>query len=490
MRPTGSRVRRACDRCHAQKLRCPRDDGNSKESCSRCSKAGVLYVYSPPQPTGRPATHPCGTEKDTITSTQTSYGSALPVNSTSWDLMNVLNPSNLSPPINSFSSEPWDSQVPGLENVLDPNVDLSQVLDPEFSKELDVDPAGLSRHNSFSYVSPSSSHQNTAEDASSAPVLKLWPPPNADAAEVCIKQLSEISLRLHPVYRTSCMFENAQKANPGSLLSSTAFSTVTYFLQEKNISDTTASHGCKALFEIFQSSRCLLDVIHQVQAMATRKAKATTGSEAHQPIPSAMGAIDEGSAHTRDSSYRGLGMSSTSDLSFQWSSSLATPTHSSITANNAPKDVPASQPYSGKMACPVISKTGKSSGPDGVTLYLILACYIRLLQIYQTLIAALLQDALYLTESVHESVPSFFELRLVLFVQLIAHLLNRLKQAVAGFSCQSGSAAGCTAWSMNPSRHDQASVVQDEDEGLGNAARLESIIAGDLQQLQRRLQSV
>ncbi|KAG0647640.1 Isoflavipucine cluster transcription factor [Hyphodiscus hymeniophilus] len=39
------RLRAACDRCHSQKLRCPKRPGS--EVCDRCSKSGALCVYSP-----------------------------------------------------------------------------------------------------------------------------------------------------------------------------------------------------------------------------------------------------------------------------------------------------------------------------------------------------------------------------------------------------------------------------------------------------------
>ncbi|ROV99774.1 hypothetical protein VSDG_03148 [Cytospora chrysosperma] len=40
------RTRLACDRCHSQKLRCPKQAGSAL--CTRCLKAGASCVYSPP----------------------------------------------------------------------------------------------------------------------------------------------------------------------------------------------------------------------------------------------------------------------------------------------------------------------------------------------------------------------------------------------------------------------------------------------------------
>ncbi|OAP57641.1 hypothetical protein AYL99_08379 [Fonsecaea erecta] len=49
-----SHQRSACDRCRAQKLRCPRRDQPSREPCSRCLKIGVECVTSSARPLGRP----------------------------------------------------------------------------------------------------------------------------------------------------------------------------------------------------------------------------------------------------------------------------------------------------------------------------------------------------------------------------------------------------------------------------------------------------
>lgn len=43
---TSSRYRSACDRCHSQKLRCPKQAGSA--ICSRCQKAGARCAFSPP----------------------------------------------------------------------------------------------------------------------------------------------------------------------------------------------------------------------------------------------------------------------------------------------------------------------------------------------------------------------------------------------------------------------------------------------------------
>lgn len=44
--PATVRMRLACDRCHSQKLKCPKQPGSN--ICSRCLKAGASCTYSPP----------------------------------------------------------------------------------------------------------------------------------------------------------------------------------------------------------------------------------------------------------------------------------------------------------------------------------------------------------------------------------------------------------------------------------------------------------
>ena len=58
MEDTANQVKRfACDRCHGQKLRCPRpaNGGEPNVPCLRCQKAGKACNISSPLKTGRPS---------------------------------------------------------------------------------------------------------------------------------------------------------------------------------------------------------------------------------------------------------------------------------------------------------------------------------------------------------------------------------------------------------------------------------------------------
>ncbi|EGD92385.1 uncharacterized protein TERG_08601 [Trichophyton rubrum CBS 118892] len=60
--PETTRLRMACDRCHAHKLRCLRSESTEPGSkCERCRRAAVQCIYSPPNRLGRPARSHSGT---------------------------------------------------------------------------------------------------------------------------------------------------------------------------------------------------------------------------------------------------------------------------------------------------------------------------------------------------------------------------------------------------------------------------------------------
>lgn len=46
--------RLSCDRCHGQKLRCPRGGNGDNGACNRCLRQGARCVYSSSLPKGRP----------------------------------------------------------------------------------------------------------------------------------------------------------------------------------------------------------------------------------------------------------------------------------------------------------------------------------------------------------------------------------------------------------------------------------------------------
>ncbi|KAI0593668.1 hypothetical protein F4775DRAFT_577029 [Biscogniauxia sp. FL1348] len=60
-------LRSSCDRCHAQKLKCPKQSGSA--ACARCLKAGAVCVFSqarPPGPAAQPTPLPAPAHVDDV----------------------------------------------------------------------------------------------------------------------------------------------------------------------------------------------------------------------------------------------------------------------------------------------------------------------------------------------------------------------------------------------------------------------------------------
>ena len=446
--------RLACDRCHGQKLRCPRTTRDNNDSCSRCLKAGVSCVYSAPLPTGRPAASPTASRMEAARVDDTPISFELPVNAASWASPNVTNLAQFS--VETDDTDVWGPQVLDFDNdAFNSDLDLRNLFTPNSVGDI-LATAGAQGRNTpplpvTDLTESLNARQTSTDEVQAGRLPNLWPSSGTDTTEACIRQLSDLSVRSCPVYKTSCSFESAQKEHPGALLSSDAFETVSHFLRGENTLQTAAVRGCHALFEIFYSSRCLLDILHP-------GAESATGNDEHMRTTSS-----------------GLSPLSTS---FPLASGLAT-------SSTSPSTLMSGNSLSGtsstlfSTASDTLLKEG-DTGPDGVILHLFLACYIRLLHIYHTLIKALHRDALHIRNIGPSSTTSFLELRLVLFVQLIAHLVGRLRQDRVGY--------------LSPSNRDTDGAMQlsldtvDRDVlGFGNVSSLESTVREELEQLQKGL---
>jgi hypothetical protein len=53
--PVSTPKRQSCDRCHGQKLRCPRPSNGNSGACERCIRSKAPCVYSSSLPKGRPS---------------------------------------------------------------------------------------------------------------------------------------------------------------------------------------------------------------------------------------------------------------------------------------------------------------------------------------------------------------------------------------------------------------------------------------------------
>jgi hypothetical protein len=55
--PVSTPKRQSCDRCHEQKLRCPRPSIGNSGACERCIRSKAQCVYSSSLPKGRPSSY-------------------------------------------------------------------------------------------------------------------------------------------------------------------------------------------------------------------------------------------------------------------------------------------------------------------------------------------------------------------------------------------------------------------------------------------------
>ena len=442
--------RRACDRCHSQKLRCPRISQDNKDSCSRCLNAGTLCVYSAPLPTGRPTSNQSGSGKSAVPANHSSVGSGAHDATVIPASANMSDPSQSSMDIDI--NFPWNQYVLDDDNLFNPSL----LADGPLGTGLELRDTPLSSTLSPT-DNPATHHSPNNTKSYESHLPDIWPTNDADSTEICIQKLSDLSVRLYPVYTTSRRLAAAQKESPGTLSSDAAFDAVATFVQGDTIVETAAGRGCKVLHEIFGASRSLLDILDQSLTISTASSSqnpanssALTAIEADDPMGIASSSSDVSSF--------------SNEYSF---SSQPSDSRASTNSVSMPGSTLASRTASGASPFPVAAE----DGPDEAMVHLILACYIRLLHIYHTLVTALHHDLLR-HRDIRSGSPSFFELRLVIFVQFITHLLDRLRNAVAAYLSPVDSTSNTIT---------AASKTMD-------VCRLEDSMTDELQKLQKRLQ--
>ena len=197
---------------------------------------------------------------------------------------------------------------------------------------------------------------------------------------------------------------------PGIKFSSNCFETATSFLQgEDSLFQAAQNQSRSALSEIFRAPGILIDILQRF----------SNSFPAKQRIPS-------------DSS-----MSKAMDTASEEELGLMTPLSPTSSASSVSpfKIQSASESPGEEIKCHEDPQSTGEMSPDSATHHLVLACYIRLLRIYHTLIVALQGDASELKD-LSLGAPSLnAELRLFILVQLITQLLERLRKAVAAYFC-------------------------------------------------------
>ncbi|CRG89192.1 Nonribosomal peptide synthetase 14 [Talaromyces islandicus] len=244
---------------------------------------------------------------------------------------------------------------------------------PSFSVDVDNLVAGdIPLNNDHHETIPRS---RSGSSSSSSRIPRLWPK-EADQTDMLNRQLSDLNTRLYPVYKTSCLYGVAQKKFSDTLILNATFDAASKFLAS-DPSSSVPEKGCKAVNETFQTSADLLNVLRHYLGASGQgiqsKSPVTIMSPPSSFSPPGMTPVNEGPAFT------------------------------------------------------------SNPGFDTVTPHLCLACYIRLLHIYQRLVEALRHDASTGRENKALSEPFKMELRLVLVVRLISSLLEHLRTTMASY---------------------------------------------------------
>ena len=293
-----------------------------------------------------------------------------------------------------------------------------------------------------------------------------WPDQsNVDATETCIRQLSDLNVRLYPVYKTSCQFTGGQRMHsknpPGIKISSSVFETATAFLQgEDNVFEAAQNQSRSTLSEIFRAPATLVDILQKF--CSSFPSKQTMPSDS--PACTAMDTAND----------EDIGLMTPPSPTSSASNSFPFKTKSTNGSPGLETKYHDAPPNGGEMS------------PDSATHHLVLACYIRLLRIYHTLIIALRDDAFELKDVDSGSASMNAELRLFVLAQLITQLLERLRKAVAAYFSMLPSKTESVGMTAQTTSLDTLGMPEVD---LDRVTGLESSIQGDLKQLQTMLQS-
>ena len=462
--------RRSCDRCHGQKLRCPRRGLNNSDSCFRCLRLGVPCVYSvslpkgrpsahrraggtivpvscplplptlPPEPTSSPLAHlvpGCDNDTSPNPSTISAASSNIP---TAWPLLDdaTFFQSPVQLDWGWSSNTPWSGSVDSLN--LDPSTDL-----PLTNATQDTGTHGRGENDGMvttltaaanSFMSPADCASPLITEPSSPNHLessafrlaRLSPP--IDETEICIRKLSDLRAHLHPIYKASCSITSACHGNPGALLSAAAFDAVTVLLGEWPVVRAPVKDKCNLLYEIFSTSRNLLDIMYQLQATTTIASNTATA-----------GGLQNGTT---------------------------------------------------RSVTPGLMTTGAGdSGSHSIFVRcLVLHCYTRLLHIYSTLATMLHSDVSRVKVIESHSLPWLIEVRISLLMQFIMQLFDRLHQVMKAYFSQVEAVMDTARMAAARPTSDGLPNHSDDDLiGLDNVVALESIIRDKLKQLQTTLKS-
>jgi len=396
---TPSYKRQACDRCHIKKLRCVRTPSSDGSPCSRCRRQNVDCVYHSSTPNRNPITHHA---TKNVTSSHLSNESSSSAELGSSDAAI------------SFAGELDDlflelSQFPAsiqLENTWWP-LGLNDMADLHDATEF------LGHENTV----PDPALPYLAELGSERPHVdiqgpKLWPLA-PDAVELCVRQLSDLNVRLYSVYRVTCVFRSTQgQQNPtNSLITDAAFQCASIMFGTGSTIKVDSARPCKALDEAFSISLEFLVILQRLQrqALTPGLATSTIASNELSGACHATFASSENFQVASPSSQDPFNVIDRSLVEQDCSSSTAMHQHHHLLSRD---------------------ETTLSKESFTAANHLVLACYTLLLSIYEGLVSALQRESAIRSTNNAMKLPCSAHIRLVVVVNLVYYLFDRIRTAV------------------------------------------------------------
>ena len=409
--------RQSCDRCHGQKLRCTRQPDSAETGpCSRCLRQGAECVYSSTLPRGR----------HSLTGQSSGQG---PGQGQGLSPLVPIDPTFYPYPLVTATTAPHtqtnNNGLIGSDH--DPQASINGVFSVAAGSLEGLPDLDWIVPDALAAPPPSPLRCSGGGDTQAEP----WSSSIDGAEEASIAQLSELSIRLYPLYRSSCsLITAAQKnrSNASTIIDDAALGSVVTSLVSANASfQSPPSTISNALQGTLSASRHLLSILCRLQAsaVATKSASSTVSTST---LANTGAHVDPWGTFTPQTSS-----TTRSNL----------PEHSG-SGNGPPNFYEPQQALTGSMM--VDSAAGQGRHFDMVVHHLVLACRTLLLNTYGTLLAALQHDADLQRDSLlpgaggeknkeegEADAATLSDMRLVLVVQLSSYFIDRLHQAVDAY---------------------------------------------------------
>ena len=290
--PVSSPKRQSCDRCHGQKLRCPRPSNGRSGACERCIRSKAQCVYSSSLPKGRPSANrknmqnanassvKSSSHRNEATNGEVSFG----VDNNS-DLAIVTETITVEEQhADQMATVTWDNPMTmDWMEYIDNNLPEAGWADLGYADfcDITIDPPSapdLSNNIAGEQMQQSSGQAEVHPSSTS----------KKEEPETAVACLSRLSHRLYSLYSEVLEMVNSPGAldpvdttalNAGPFANDSAFQTLTGWLvrassgtvdssaragNQENLTYTDGRDGCDVLQDVFSASQDLLNTLHSL----------------------------------------------------------------------------------------------------------------------------------------------------------------------------------------------------------------------------------